>query len=171
MNNTLGIAIIAVSVGGLVLALLWNQIKTGGSTSPAAYKYKARPLLKPAETTFFALIREALPEYEVFPMVSLPAFLLPAKGAQQKSERDTPAFNAIARKRAGFAICRPETFEVMAIVELDDTKNMKAMREVSWRDQGTASAGIPTIRWGTDEARSSPEIRQSILGAMSSNTH
>jgi len=167
MNNTLGLAIIGLSVGGLVVALLWSQVKTGGSSSPAAYKYKARPLLKPAEVVFFSALREALPDYEIFPMVALPAFLLPAKGMQKKDEGDTPAFNAIARKRAGFAICQAETFAVVAIAEVDDSKNAKAKREFSWRDQGTASAGIPTIRWDASEAPSVQDIRQAVIEATS----
>ncbi len=164
MNDTIGIAIIAVAVGSLGAAFLWQHVKTGGSASPAAYKYQRKPLLEKEESAFFAKLKEAMHDYEIFPSVAMLAFLQPTRGGTRKE--DTPAFNAIARKRAAFVVCKQDTLQVLAIAELDRSKNGQQRREASWRDLGAASAGIPTIRWAASESLTPTSIRSAILEAI-----
>jgi hypothetical protein len=166
MNDTVGVVIIAIAIGSLGIAFLWQQVKTGGSTSPAAYKYQRKPLLEKEESAFFLKLKEAMHGYEIFPGVAMLAFLRPTRGGAKKDDSNTPAFNAIARKRAAFVVCKQDTLQVLAIAELDCSKNGLQRREASWRDLGAASAGIPTIRWAASETPTPENIRSAILEAI-----
>lgn len=166
MNDIVGLAIIAIAIGSLAMAFLWKQVKTGGGTSPAAYKYQAKPLLEQGESEFFLKLKEAMHGYEIFPRVAMLSFLRPTRGGAKKDDANTPAFNAIARKRVGFVVCKPDTLHVLAIAELDFSKNAQQRREASWRDMGAASAGIPTIRWTAAENPTLDSIRSAILNAI-----
>ena len=103
-------------------------------------------------------------DYEIFPSVAMLAFLQPTRGGTRKEA--TPAFTAIARKRAAFVVCKQDTLQVLAIAELVRCKFGQQRREASWRDLGAASAGIPTIRWAASESLTPTSIRSAILEAI-----
>ena len=86
MNDIVGLAIIAIAIGSLAMAFLWKQVKTGGGTSPAAYKYQAKPLLEQGESEFFLKLKEAMHGYEIFPRVAMLSFLRPTRGGAKKDD-------------------------------------------------------------------------------------
>lgn len=93
-----------------------------------------------AESTLFRRLVRDLPQYYVFPQVSMGAILRPVAGNRQKN---LSAFRAISQKRVDFLICN-QALETIYLLELDDSTHRQASD--SARDQITKSAGYTTVR-------------------------
>lgn len=67
------------------------------------------------------------------------------------------AFNQIKAKHFDFVVCAPETFTVVAVVELDDSSHRSKLagKRDRVKDHACQSAGIPLLRF---EVKSSYDV-------------
>lgn len=136
---------------GVALRMTWS-----GSTEcePALWR---KPIFTLDEREFYHRLRRALPDCHVFPQVSFDALLKSVPCGEQGS---LP--NQYCQKYAGFVICHPDTFDVVAIVELDDRTYVK--EEDRKRDALLRSAGYRIERFQS-EAKPSREYLSDLFGA------
>jgi hypothetical protein len=128
------------------------------------YRFNKHPILTPNELRFFNQLRRAVPDYYVFPQISMGALLAPAY--HRADQRHLYAFRSIAQKRADFVICAATDLAVRCIVELDDsTHNATHDRE---RDRITAGAGYQTIRIRTARSWNFDDVIRIVYDAAPS---
>lgn len=146
MNIDIG----TIAIPALGLAFFWAIVNAIGVKKAAGDAYKQTDIMTPNELEFFARLEEALPDYYIFPQVSLGAIISPA--VRRSSKDWMRQFNVISSQRPDFAIYTKK-MKLVALIELDD-KTHKAGKD-KIRDGRTKSAGIPTIRY---ESRDKPEL-------------
>lgn len=134
------LVVVVLAIAGTLLA----AAKKGGGK--ASEKPKARkPMLTKNEQPMYFRLQEALPEHQVLAQVAFSALLT----ATQRAARST--FN---RKVADFVICT-KAFEVVAVVELDDSSH-KGKEEADRKREGLLTeAGYRVLRY-----RRTPDIEQ-----------
>lgn len=120
---------------------------------PARPRFASKPLLTKNEIEFFGRLRAALPELAIFPQVALRAIVRPGSASSSRSYGREASL--IGAKHCDYLICRPDTFEIVAIVELDDRTHQK--EKDAQRDRMTAAAGYRTLRF---EAKSKPSVAE-----------
>lgn len=110
-------------IGFVVVVTLLLALIFGGGGSPAHLPYElGRPLLSPAERSFFGVLEQAVaPQYRVLAKVRVADVIAPRKGLQPKQR--AAAFNRIRAKHFDFVLCRADTLTVVAAVELDDSSH------------------------------------------------
>jgi len=125
---------------GIFLKLFGADPKT---TTAIPYK-SAGPLLSPAEQKFFHALQSAFGQtYWIQMKVNLADIIWPE--AKYKSSPWWTAFNKINKKHVDFVLCHPETYEIAAVFELDDSSHKKKDRQErdAFLDQALVSANIP----------------------------
>lgn len=116
-------------------------------------RFAPKPLLTKNEIEFFHRLQSALPELAIFPQVALRAIVRP--GSLSTSRAYDKEAGLIGAKHCDFLICRPDSFDVVAIVELDDRTHQKE-KDAS-RDRMTSAAGYRTLRF---ESRKRPTVAE-----------
>lgn len=115
---------------------------------------RGKPILTPNEREFFYRLQKALPSLHVFPQVSFAAFIADDGTLSRKAQWSLRA--RFDRKIADFVVCERGTFNVLALVELDDrTHAATADRQ---RDAITKAAGYRTIRFQSKNKPTETEI-------------
>lgn len=139
MLNHLTFPLIAIFI--ILILVLATAGRRDAKQKATTYEYQPTPVLTDAEAKLFKRLVLELPEYFIFPQVSMGAILKP------KIKRDHPkylsSFRAISQKRVDFMIC-DATLTTLCLVELDDSTHKKEQDKA--RDKTTASAGYKTIR-------------------------
>ncbi|NTU76349.1 MAG: DUF2726 domain-containing protein [Alphaproteobacteria bacterium] len=110
------------------------------------------------EREFFGRLARALPDYHVFSQVAFNALLDAQKGLVWRDRFQTR--NRFDRKVADYVICRRDTFEVLAIVELDD-RTHKAEKDQK-RDVLLTGAGYRVVRFQSRSKPSEAEIIKTL---------
>jgi very-short-patch-repair endonuclease len=132
----------------VVIALATGPIK-GRARTRAAPRAK-RPLTQREQAMYFRLL-QAVPEHVVMPQVSFSALL---------DARSIATRNTFDRKTADFVICS-KAFEVVAVVELDDSSHRGRAKEDAARESLLTKAGYKVVRFknvpNVDDARSAIE--------------
>lgn len=149
---------------GMLAALIGGEPKSG------SIPYKpAGPLLTPAEQKFFHVLQGAFGQtYWIYSKVRLADIIWPQ--AKYRSSPWWTAHNKINKKHVDFVLCHPETFEVVAVFELDDQSHHKQDRKERdvFVDQALGSAGIP-IHHIQASNQYDPERLTIILGTDETN--
>lgn len=131
----------------VLLAMLFtlSLLKKRRKAFDAQY-YKKKPLSRVEQVLYYRLVK-ALPKHVVLCQVSLYQLLGIKRGAASQS-----AFNQMSRKCADFVICTP-SFDVLAIIELDDYShhNAKRMKADAQKEFALEKAGIRLIRWWSND--------------------
>jgi hypothetical protein len=134
-------------IGFLILAGLFKlaflYLEKLNRQKPLKYK-AAGPLLSPAEQKFFNALQAAFGQtYWIQMKVNLADIIQPE--ARYRTSKWQIGFNKISSKHVDFVLCHPETYEVVAIFELDDSSHNKQDRKErdAFVDQALTSAGIP----------------------------
>ena len=111
---------IAILLGVFLLVRFLNGIKRPPKVERGAVfdGLQQNSILTDHEKKFYPCLIAALPQHHVFVQVSFGA-LLNASPDLSDSQR-TALRNRFNQKRADFVVCQKDTFEVVAIVELDD---------------------------------------------------
>lgn len=133
--------------------------------SSGRYRYEAKPLLTKNELQFYLVLRNALPEFCVFPQVAMNAFLKPPSGLSTKRYAQTRG--TFAQKHIDFLVCEPQTLEIMAIIELDDRSHSEE-KDIA-RDRITGSAGYRTIRFHSQNKPGESKIREVFSAVLKSD--
>ncbi|MBI2513546.1 MAG: DUF2726 domain-containing protein [Opitutae bacterium] len=153
--TTLFLIVIILVVIATAFAALLTKKKTVTTSGPKFRKLTA--LLSPAERQFFAALRAALPEAEIFPKVRVADVVEPCS-------RTNGEFSRISQKHFDWVICAPDTFEPLVAVELDDSshKGQRQQERDATKNSAAADAGLPLLRFRCQTAYSADEIRASI---------
>lgn len=147
-------------VGAAVLVVvLFFIFQIGGGR----HKFLSKPLLTENEIEFFGRLKKALPDYEIFPQVALKAFIKP--GASSGSKQFWAELAKIGSKHCDFLICRPGTYEVVAIIELDDRSHDS--KKDAERDAMTMAAGFKTLRFESRRKPRTEEIHSAVMRLIS----
>lgn len=118
--------LLAVAVFAVLAALRAKDKSTsGGNDHPYI---KSGPLFTPAERSFFGVLQSALgKDAQVFGKVRVADVIKPAKGLTRSDWQR--AFNAISSKHFDFVICRPDSLEIVCVVELNDRSHNSKTRK------------------------------------------
>lgn len=146
------IAIFLVAATVMIILLSKQKPKRGTHT------YKQVPVMTNVEMRLFQRLVQELPEYYIFPQVSMGALLKPT--ATNEPQR-LVAFRAISQKRVDFVICN-QGLETVCLLELDDSTHRPEKDKA--RDQVTHHAGYQTIRLRGNPATLSLTPLLSALG-------
>jgi len=138
MESLIGLMVLLM-VGAFLLRFLEPKSRPGRTRVPVSSDFIAKESpFTAAEARFLRVLDEALgEEYRVFAKLRL-ADLLDVRG--ERGAAWLRAFNQISAKHVDFVVCRRETLEVVAAVELDD-RSHHGMR--SW----TEHSRRPSCRW------------------------
>lgn len=123
---------------------------------PARPRFASKPLLTKNEIEFFQRLQSALPDLAVFPQVALRAIVRP--GSPSAARAYGKEAGLIGAKHCDFLVCRPGSFDIVAIVELDDRTHQKEKDAI--RDRMTATAGYRTLRFESRNRPSVDELRR-----------
>jgi len=123
------------------------------SLKPWTSYLHARPILTTNERDFFYRLQRALPTHHIFAQVSFSALI--SLDSQLSQKRQFALRQRYGWKIADFVICRPDTFDVLAIVELDDRTHVASADRK--RDAITRAAGYPTLRF---QSRNKPSVKE-----------
>lgn len=154
MPSAVVIACVLSAVLVSVLALWIGRLKQRHT----AAAFAARPLLNDVEFDFYRRLRHALPEYQVFPKVSLAALM----GSTRAGRAGRDAEGRIAQTRIDYVIAARTDVAVLALVELDDRAHEGGID--TERDRLTGGAGYITHRFRCGGSPSPLAIREQVLG-------
>lgn len=121
-----------------------------------------RDILTRTELKYFHYIESILPSgYRIFPQVSFNAFV---------HSNEISVRNKFNRKACDMVLVRGDSFETIAVIEIDDDKshnNKRARENDARRDEIVAQAGYPTLRFNNSD---SPNyIRKYVLDMVRKN--
>ncbi len=142
----------------VLIVLLLIAVTAFRSFLHKPFRVEQKPILTDNEIEFFGRLREALPDFEVFPQVCMGAILKPAAGSGENYARIRATFS---QKIIDFTVCVPGSLQVIALIELDD-RTHNAQKDAR-RDSITGAAGIPTLRWQSKRRPSPADIRSAVL--------
>ncbi|WP_211232098.1 DUF2726 domain-containing protein [Pseudoduganella violaceinigra] len=118
---------------GVLGAILSTQKKAKRGLGKITRK---APLTENEQPMYFRLT-QAFPDHVVLAQVAFSALL---------TAKDMGTRNRFDRKIADFVICT-KSFEVLAIIELDDSSHLSKVNQDAARDQMLAAAGYTTLRY------------------------
>ncbi len=130
--KSLWVVLALVVVAVLVLGVL--KAKLDGGPQEAVRK---KDPLTANEQAMFNRLKGALPQYTVLAQVSFGALL---------AARSTATRNTFDRKIADFVVCDP-AFQVLAVIELDDSSHKNRRERDAKRDAMLTEAGYRVVRY------------------------
>lgn len=153
--------IIALIIIAIVLMMISKR-----SVAQHAYQQKG-PLFSPAERSFLGVLDSAVSDdYRVFGKVRVADVISPQKGMSRKNWQI--AFNKISAKHFDYVLCRKDTLDVVAVIELDDKSHKKDSSQA--RDKLLASAcdsaSLKLVRFPAKASYSMQEVRDTIERTM-----
>lgn len=136
-----------------------------GETLP----YRAAPLMSRYEQVFFQRLREALPEYEIFPQVPLAAFIrVDRKKAGKNYWLNSYRWqNRIGQQRVDYLVCHKDAVTAVAAIELDDPSHEaeEANERDTKKNKSLADAAVRLIRWRVERMPKAEDIRREFRSA------
>lgn len=106
----------------IIIVLLAIAAKTKAKPEISVPYELAKPLLSPAERSFFGVLNQACKDKAiVFVKVRVADIIKPIGGLNRSQWR--LAFNRIASKHFDFVICKPTDLSLICVVELDDASH------------------------------------------------
>lgn len=135
------VLVMIVVAAGVAFAIINPETKKGlgkiGGTKGKQTPITAKTVLTMNEQPTFHRLKEALPEYSVLAQVSFCAMITATGWATR---------NRFNRKMADFVIC-DKAFNVVAVVELDDSSHKGREDKDAERDAMLTEAGLKVIRY------------------------
>lgn len=160
---TVGILMAAAFV---VMSVL--KLRSGSSgTRVRGFPYARRSgLFTEAEARFWRVLREAVPEMEVFGKVRLEDVIVVRSGLS-KSDRAT-ARNRIKSRHLDFVLIDPKSTRVLVVVELDDASHnsARARQADAFKDQALEAAGVPIVRVRASASYDAEELAALVRTAV-----
>lgn len=120
--------------------------------------YRTKDLMTPNEQDMFARLVRALPGHYVFPQVAMGAIVTSAPRLGEAVARGVRS--RFDRKIVDFLVVDSRTFDVVAIVELDDRTHDTKKDQA--RDRITGAAGYRTVRFQARRKPDATEIRREL---------
>lgn len=120
----------------------------GNKSASIGHSYElVAHLVSPAESRFLKVLNSILDgRYIVFVKVRVADVLKPRKLGSSKNW--IRAFNAIKAKHFDFVLCEPDSFQIVAVIELDDSthSSKSARRRDAVKNSACKSAKVPLLR-------------------------
>lgn len=138
--------VLIILVFGLVAFLKYREKVKGDHEDRSGEvkgTYKAKQVLSQNEQKYYWALVKALPNHAVLAQVALSSFL-EVKASGESSHYSL--FGKVSQKRADFVIC-DKAFNVLAVIEIDDSTHKNRKEKDEERDSIVMSAGIKTFRW------------------------
>lgn len=153
---------------GVIVVAIGAATGKGKGKSKVKYQFKEQALMTPTEIQFFRFLEHTLPEFHVFPQVSMGAVLQPVKKHQGKEKMG--AMGTIGQKRLDYVLCNRDSMDVFAVVELDDKYHDSASAQArdKARDKHLTCAGIVVHRFDCRQIPGANELR-ACLGIINEN--
>ena len=155
----------------LLCVSLIRMVVTGARaarmSSPAGLPYRLRSsLLTPTELSFFHVLRDALPEYTICPMVRVADIVNPTTTRYAD-------LNRITAKHADFVVCDSKSLSPLAVVELDDTSHEREDRQKrdAFVDAVYGKVGLTVVHIRPARAYEASDIRLRVLGPRAQPSH
>ncbi|MEZ9142799.1 MULTISPECIES: DUF2726 domain-containing protein [unclassified Shewanella] len=126
------------------------------------YRRKTK-LFSHAERSFLGVLDTACADqYRVFAKVRVADVLTPEKGLNRSNWQT--AFNRISAKHFDYILCKPDTMEFVAAIELDDKSHnsKQAQKRDALINEACESAQLPLIRFPAKARYSVQEVKQVI---------
>lgn len=123
---------------------------------PSKPRYKPRTLLTDNEAEFFARLETAVPEYRIFPQISMTAIIEPSS-----KDRYWTHFNRIAMQRVDYVVYTRD-LRLICVIELDDRTHDKQQKRDERRDSRLSEAGVNTLRFDS-RAKPRPEALRAAI--------
>ncbi|EHP44184.1 hypothetical protein OR16_04372 [Cupriavidus basilensis OR16] len=122
------------------------------------------------ELQFFRVLREALPQAQVFSQVSMSAIV----ETRSKGKEGQAARARFSQKYVDYVICSPNC-RVLYVIELDDRSHnsARAKKADATKDEILAKAGIPLRRYSsvkTEVATLAADFQQAVQALSASST-
>lgn len=150
----------------IVIAVI--VITLAKSPTDSGYKYRQRgPLFTKAERSFLGVLEQSISdEYRVFGKVRVADILTPEKGMDRKHWQI--AFNKISSKHFDYILCRADTLDIVAVIELDDKshRSKKAVSRDSLLDHACESANLKLIRFPAKSGYQVQALRAALEQAL-----
>jgi very-short-patch-repair endonuclease len=134
--------------------------KRDGQGEPPPYESQ-RWMVSRAERSFLGVLEEAVEgRFRIALKVRLADVLKVRSGSGSRGAWQ----NRILQKHLDFVLCTPDTLEIVAGVELDDSSHDRASRRErdDFLDAAMAAAGVPLIRVKAARSYSVGELRELI---------
>ena len=151
MTTTAIMFVIVIAVIAFIVIIKNNQPKNIEGKDNNRTPIKSSYLMTEHEKTMFKELRQAIPEYYIFPQVSLGAILW-TKGQATRNK-----FN---RKIADYVIT-DQNFNILAVIELDDKSHQGKEQQDAERDSMLKEAGYKVLRY--PNMPSKEKLRNDIL--------
>lgn len=149
----------------LVLIFVIITIKRLQSGVSENSKYKQRKnVLSPAERSFYGVLSLSCADQAVvLCKVRVADILEPVKGLDKKEWRTL--FNRISSKHFDYVLCKPDTFDVISVIELDDNSHKQKKRQEcdQFLDSACDSASLSIYRFKASHTYSVQEIRDILF--------
>lgn len=147
------IALLLAVLAALAALALLLQAKSKKGSRGNAESPKARPPLTEREQVMYFRLREALPDHIVLAQVAMSALMTAATQGGR---------NRFDRKVIDFVVCN-KGFEVVAVVELDDSSHRGKEAADDRRDKLVKAAGYRAVRFTS--VPSADRAREAVLGS------
>jgi hypothetical protein len=134
-----------ILVGLLLLIAVFALLL--GRSKPPAYPYQKLALFTPAEQVFLRVLQDCINSRDIMIMGKVRLADLIGPLAELDSALKRQAFNKICAKHIDFVLCSAKTFDVLGVIELDDSSHQRADRQArdAFVDAALAAAGIRII--------------------------
>jgi hypothetical protein len=149
--------VLLIAILGLAAIIALQKL---GRRSKEPVLFKKKRLLTANEVEFFHRLRQALPDYHVFPQVSMGALMSPASGVSRQEY--LPVRNRFAAKIVDFVVTDDE-LNPIALIELDDRTH--SAEKDARRDAMTGAAGYTTLRYQSRNKPAPDVIRRDLTRA------
>ena len=162
--------IIGVFIGFLRFVI--GSLETQAKPDPGeALPYeKSNNLFAPAERSFLGVLEQAVgTEYRVYGKIRLCDVIQPEKGLS-KSHYYT-ALNKVNKKHLDFVICRKTDYEILGVIELDDSSHEQedSKNRDIFVDMALKVSGIPILHFSAKRSYPVQAIRTSLVNAFALN--
>jgi very-short-patch-repair endonuclease len=124
-------------------------------------------LFTPAERSFLGVLEQIVgTQYRIFGKIRLADIIQTPKGLSNSARAS--AFNRICARHVDFALFDPRTFEVIGVIELDDSSHGRESRRNRDRfvDEALTAAGVPFVRIAARRGYVAAEIREEISALL-----
>lgn len=133
------------------------------------YNYRQRgALFTKAERSFLGVLEQSISDqYRVLGKVRVADVLTPEKGMGRKNWQI--AFNKISSKHFDYVLCKKDTLDIEAVIELDDKSHTtkKAIARDVLLESACESANLKIIRFPAKATYQVQAVRESLERALS----
>lgn len=166
-----GAALATFACVGTILYVSRNAGRGVAGAPPEQAPYQARPLVSPAERSFFRVLDRAVGDRVLILVKVRLGDVLAARPGLSRGAR-AGAWNRIRRKHVDFVLCSRTNLAVLAAVELDDASHEAPARRDrdAVVDRALGAAGIPVHRFAARGAYSVHEVRRVLDLALLKGT-